>query len=273
MSDSTTYTPPSPVNLGSESSLSNWVGPYVTDMLGMGYAVGTQPYQSYAGPLTAGASDLQQQAFTGIASLDPNAGSFTPGSFTDEGVASTYMNPYVQQALNPTLDEMQRQAEIRRMSDASRLTQAGAFGGSRQAIIESELNRALMDDITGATYKAYADAYDKGANQYNTEQNLGLRSTMQNYGNTMDYYNNLMNLGGTQRGIEAEGIAADYAQFQEERDFPYQQVQYMQSLLQGLPLEAQTQVYSDVDPLSAGIGTAGGILGLLQGLGIIDGGN
>ena len=47
---------------GRESSLSSWAGPYVTDMLGMGKAIGTQPYQAYTGPLTAGASDLQQTA-------------------------------------------------------------------------------------------------------------------------------------------------------------------------------------------------------------------
>ena len=50
--------------------------------------------------------------------------------------------------------------------------------------------------------------------------------------------------GAEQRGIESEGMAADYAQFKEERDYPYKQVQYMQSLLQGLPLEAQTTSYN-----------------------------
>ena len=47
-------------------------------------------------------------------------------------------------------------------------------------------------------------------------------------------------MGATQRGIESEGITADRLQFEEERDFPYKQVQYMQSLLQGLPIEAQS---------------------------------
>ena len=43
-------------SLGFESSLSSWAGPYVTDMLGRGRAVASQPYQSYSGPLTAGGS-------------------------------------------------------------------------------------------------------------------------------------------------------------------------------------------------------------------------
>jgi hypothetical protein len=45
--------------IGKESSLSNWAGPYVTDMLGQGQALADMPYEAYEGPLTAGASDLQ----------------------------------------------------------------------------------------------------------------------------------------------------------------------------------------------------------------------
>jgi hypothetical protein len=48
---------------GTESNLSNWAGDYVTDMLGKGKALSEMPYQEYGGPLTAGASNLQNQAF------------------------------------------------------------------------------------------------------------------------------------------------------------------------------------------------------------------
>jgi len=54
---------------GTESSLSNWAGPYVTNMLGMGQALAQSPYQAYTGPLTAGPTAGQQAAFQGIANL------------------------------------------------------------------------------------------------------------------------------------------------------------------------------------------------------------
>ena len=54
---------------GTESNLSNWAGEYVTDMLGKGRALSEMPYQEYGGPLTAGASGLQQQAFGTAANL------------------------------------------------------------------------------------------------------------------------------------------------------------------------------------------------------------
>jgi hypothetical protein len=52
--------------------------------------------------------------------------------------------------------------------------------------------------------------------------------------------------GGQQRGIESEGIAADKAQFEEARANPYKMVQFQQSLLQGLPLAAQS--YQGISP-------------------------
>ena len=70
-------------------------------------------------------------------------------------------------------------------------------------------------------------------------------------------------VGDIQRNIEKEGIAADKAQFEEERDYPYRQVQYMQSLLKGLPIAAQSYNYAQPSGLSNLIG-AGGIIDLLR---------
>jgi hypothetical protein len=72
------------------------------------------------------------------------------------------------------------------------------------------------------------------------------------------------NLGAQERAIQQEGITADLAQFEEERDFPYKQVQYQQSLLQGLPIAAQQRSYQEESNLSKFLGGAGGILGLFD---------
>jgi len=237
-------------------------------MLGKGQALSETPYQAYMGPLTAGTSDLQNQAFQGVAglALPQNMGGYTPQSFTSAGTAQQYMNPYLQASLDPQLNEARRQAEISRMGDAARLTKAGAYGGSRQAIMESELNRNLMGkqaDITGIGYNT---AYDKAANQFNTEQGRAMEAQ----GLTNQYglaaLGKQAELGGVQRGIEGEGIAADYGQFKEERDYPYKQVQYQQSLLQGLPLATQSYSYQQPNPISSAGGTAGGLTALLKSL-------
>ena len=271
----TTPTIPDPLagqQLSTESSLSNWAGPYVTDMLGKGQALSETPYQAYMGPLTAGASDLQNQAFQGVAglTLPTTMGGYTPQSFTSEGTAQQYMNPYLQASLNPQLDEARRQAQITRMGDAGRLTKAGAYGGSRQAIMESELNRNLMSKQADITGQGYNTAYDKAMQQFNAEQNLGMnaQNLTNQYG--LNALTKQAELGGVQRGIEGEGIAADYNQFKEERDYPYKQVQYQQSLLQGLPLATQSYSYQQPTAISNIAGTAGGISSLLKTPGVSD---
>jgi len=255
-------TTPAAKQTGTESSLSNWVGPYVTDMLGKGQALGNEGYQAYTGPLTAGESDLQTNAFSGLAGLavpTEEMGAFTPTSFNTEGTAQQYMNPYLMNALNPQIDAARRQAEIQRVANAGRLTKAGAFGGSRQGVMEAEGNRGLLDRIAGITGTGYANAYDKAMGQFNTEQNMGMKAQDMTNQYGLGTLIKQADLGNTQRGIEGEGIAADKAQFEEERDFPYKQVQYLQSLLQGLPLAAQNYTYTQPTGLSEALGSASGL--------------
>jgi hypothetical protein len=254
---------------GSSDALAQYAGPYVTDMLGRGAALADQPYYAYEGPLTAGESALQAQAFQGLAGLaaPDTMGAYAPGSFTEEGTAQTYMNPYLQQVLDPQLDELRRQAEISRTQQAGKLTRAGAFGGSRQQLAESELTRNLLDKMAGVTGKTYADAFNRAQDQFNIEQKMGQQA--QNLANQygLEALAAQQRGGDIQRGIEQEGIFADRLQFEEERDFPYKQVQYMQSLLQGLPLEAQQISYAQPSTASNLMGGAGGILELLELLG------
>lgn len=254
--------------IGTESSLSNWVGPYVTDMLGKGKALGEQPYQAYGGPLTAGSSDLQNKAFGGIGSLNiptSSMGAFNPTSFTG-GIAQQYMNPYIMSALQPQIDEARRQSEIDRVANSSRLTQSGAFGGSRQAIMDSENQRNLQQNLAGITGAGYSDAYDKAMNQYNVQQ--GREQTAQ--GETNKYglaaIQKLYDMGSQKRGIESEGVAADMAQFKEERDYPYKQVQYMQSLLQDLPIGTTSTIYQQPTAMQRGADTSQSTMNFLSGL-------
>ena len=241
---------------GTESSLSNWAGDYVTDMLGQGKALGNQAYQSYQGPLSAGESGLQQQAFTGIGNLQAPT-NMGVNAFTAAD-AQAGMNPYLMSALNPQLEEARRQSEISRVANAGRMTQAGAFGGSRQALMDMENQRNLETNLADITGKGYASAYDRAQQQFNTQQDRNMKAQNQANEYGFDVFGVQEAAGGSRRDIESQGMGADYAQFREERDYPYKQVQYMQSLLQGLPLEAQSFAYSQPSTATnVASGTAG----------------
>ena len=76
--------------------------------------------------------------------------------------------------------------------------------------------------------------------------------------------------GAEQRGIESEGVAADYAQFREERDYPFKQVDFQKGLLSNLPIQQTTTQYADPSTLQkfgAGASEVLTILDLLSNLG------
>jgi len=266
--------------------LADWAAPYITNYLGQAQAQAQQPYQTYGGPLTAGPSQLQSNLFGGLANLSvpsnlgqsfSSAGAYqapntnmnmgvqpigTGGSgltngndagasapFTSAGapgIASQYMNPYLQSVLDPQLAELRRQNDITNMNTNAKLTGAGAFGGSRQAIMNSENNRNLMQVMNNTVGTGYANAYDKAMQQFNTEQ-----------GQSKDLVNMLGQQGAVQQGINQAGTAADLAEFEKQRQYPYQQIQFQRDMISGLPVSSVTNTPGQL----SGIGS------ILQGLG------
>jgi len=295
--------------LGRSSSLSPWAGPYVTDMLGKGKALAEEPYQAFTGELVAGPSQLQSNAFQGLAGLAvPQAtmsGTFsgtpytppTSDSLLNAGMPSqdqsynsfalspvdglpsqplgtgvmgamgmqpqqpnmiqNYMNPYLETALAPQYAQAQRDYQKAQRDLQGRYSQAGAYGGSRQGVAEGELMSGALQNLSAITGRGYEQAYDKAVDQFTKDREYGLGALK-----------DMADMGATQRQIEQQGISADLAQFESERDDPFKKVQYMQSLLQGLPISTQDYEYTEPSGLSNFMGGAGGILGLLDTIGL-----
>lgn len=265
------------VGSSSTSTLSEWVGPYVTDMLGKAEALSKRPYEVYQGPVTAGESALQSKVFQGLGSLTfpsqlgksftsaqtpavPSATAGVPAA-TTESVATQYMNPYLQAVLAPQLAELRRQAGISQMEQAGRAAQAGAFGGSRYGLMEAEGQRNLMQQMNKAIGEGYASAYDRGLAQFNTEQQQA--KTLADM---------IASQGAMQRGIEQEGITADYNEFLAQRDYPTKQVQFLQSMLQGLPISTVSTTpapQTGLGNLASTVGSLGTIYDLLAKMKVI----
>ena len=266
----------------SESTISSWAGPYVTNMLGKAQAIANEPYQVYQGPMTAGESGLQSKVFQGLGNLTfpgnlggsfssagayqlPNMNAAAPSTAAGgaapagpTGIASQYMNPYLQAVLDPQMAELRRQNDITNMNTNAKFTSAGAFGGGRNAIMNAENNRNMMQEMNKTVGQGYANAYDKAMGQFNTEQ--GQAKTLAE----------LMGQAGTaQRGIEQEGITADYNEFLAQRDNPQKQVQFLQSMLQGLPISNVSNIPQSQTGAQQFFGTAADVTALLTKLGVI----
>lgn len=234
--------------IGEESSLSSWAGPYVTNMLGRGAALSNTPYTAYEGPLTAGPSALQTQAFQGLGALNIP----TSGSFTAPGTAATYMSPFLEGALAPQVAAARRQAEISAQNLQTQYGKAGAYGGSRQGVAEAELQRGLLDRLDSIYGTGYEKAFQRAQDQFNTEQRYGLDALREQLAG-----------GKEERAIEQQGVLADIAQFEQERDYPMQQFKFMQSLLgSGVPLETQTYSYYEPTGLQSLLSGATDVAGI-----------
>lgn len=267
-----------PLGTNTSQGLSTWAGPYVADYLGKGAAVANAPYQAYTGPLTAGPSDLQEQQFAGLSSLaqtgyDPN--SFNAGKF-DVSAAQSYMNPYIKNALEPQLAELQRQGKIQNLANQAQFTKQGVFGGSGSVLAQTEGQRNVLDKMNTLLGQGYSTAYDKAQSAFTSDAQRALdaqKAEEQSRQYSSDFglksLQNLGTAGETQRGIEQAGITADKAQFEEQRDYPAKMVQYQKDLMQGLPIQTtQGGVnQTDISNLSSQIQGLLSLYSTLAGLG------
>lgn len=270
----------------SQSTLAPNFASYVYNMLGRAEGLANLPYQQFTGQRFAGASPLQQQAFQGFGGLGPSttgqAGvdaaqtalsglrSLTP---TTLGSVESYMNPYVQNVVDIQAREARRQADISRQAEQARLAQAGAYGGSRQAIMEAERQRNLGQQIGDIQERGLQSAYDRALQQRQQEGQLGIQGLQsqltgaqtlgglgqQQFNQGLQGLQAQLDAGGQQRQIAQQPLDFGYQQFQESMRHPYQQTTYMQSMLQGLPLTARPYE-SGQDSMSAMLG--GGLSGL-----------
>ena len=265
---------------GQESSLSSWAGDYVTGMLSKGQALADLGYEEgnfgYEGDLTAGTSILEDQANVGFLDLNnPYAGDsvtksmgsegFNVGSVADEDFnIEPYMNPYTQQVIDRTAADMNRQNQMQALQDRATMTNAGAFGGSRDALMRAERAANLTRGIGDMSAGQRQQAYDRAIQQFNQEQDRGM--TAQEKANLygLDALAAQAKAGETMRQVEQDKLSAQYGQFREQRDFPFKQVQYMQSLLQGLPLAAQSYTYTEPSKLDELLGGKAGLDQLLD---------
>jgi len=210
---------------------------------------------------------------------------------TNPYAMQAYMSPYMQNVVDIQQREAQRQADIARTGRNAQAVQAGAFGGSRQAITdaEAERNLALQKGDIQATGLQSAFQQAQQAQQYGANLGLqGMQAGMQGvgagigaqqagYGQAMSGAQNLANLGqqqlGAQQGIynlqnvtgaqqqalEQQKINQAMQDYANAQQYPLMQLGTMSNMLRGLPMQAQTtqQYAAAPNAMTQAIGAAG----------------
>ena len=310
------------------SNIPEYARPYVEQMLGAGQKeifntdaagnpTGIKPYQPFSNDPSsyfAGFSPMQQQAQqqaqnmqvtpeTGLASGIAGAAGvgalgtqYNPmGAYSQQfgqQQADQYMNPYMQNVVNIQQQAAQRQADIARTGRNAQATQAGAFGGARQAITDAEANRALADQQGAIQAQGLNTAFSQAQQQFNADQAANLQAQQANIG--QQQFGAGLGMQGLQTGLQAAGqlgqlgqnvygqqmginqlqnqYGAQQQQFQQgilnqqiqdyatAQQYPMMQLANMNALTRGLPMQsATTQVYQAAPSTAsqlAGLGTA-----------------
>jgi hypothetical protein len=184
-----------------------------------GNITGFQPFQSYSqyararggsGETVAGFTPMQARAMqgigqyqlpgqtaaasdiTGTATLGSiqagrgympgmfGTGDVGTGSFIYPGMAQAYMSPYQQAATDVEKRELARQSAIEGQRQQAQAVQAGAFGGSRQGLVEAERQRNLMQQMGDIQARGGQSAFQQAQQQFNAEQQAGLQAQLAN---------------------------------------------------------------------------------------------
>ena len=117
-----------------------------------------QPFVPYTGPRVAGFSPDQLRQFEATRQLTEEALGYQPlAGIAELAEAPTpsllgadiaaYQSPFQRQVTDIALGDIRREAELARQAAQERAIGAGAFGGSRSAILEAEATRPYAEQI------------------------------------------------------------------------------------------------------------------------------
>ena len=303
--------------------------PMVKEMAQRAVAQGTAGYTPYGGNRIAGFDPLQLSSQQAVANLGPaqqlapatqfaaqagqTAGNFNyipqqfqtqavgTGSFTQPGLAGLYMSPYVQNVIDIQNREAQRQADISNQQQQAQAVKSGAYGGSRQAILQAEAERNLAQQKGDIQQKGMQAAYEQAQNLYGTEAaralqaqqanqqqaleaqrlaeqsrqygaNMGLQGIQtqlqaaqqlgalgqEQFGMQKDIINALSTAGAQRQAMEQQRMAQDYQDFLTQKQYPDQQIAFLNEMLKGIPQQTTKALYEAPPSLTSQLAGLGG---------------
>ena len=325
------------------SNIPAWAQKYATDLLGFGAAL-TYPkinpatgkletgFTPYGGELVAQPSPLQERAygdisqmqvapqlgqatgFTGLAALqaqdlaqyDPlRQQQYYRSPFERPRQLGRYMSPYMQgvveQQKQQAVQDYARQIPGLRATSA----RAGALGGTRQALVESEAQRNLQNQLQGIQATGLQNAYQQAVQQAAQDAQLraqyGLSGTQlaeqsrqfgaglglqgleqqrlaakqladiggQQFEQQKGIAQAQLGAGAQQQALKQQMLASNYQRFIDEMSYPYKQLEFFSNLLRGMPAGDTTRsLYTQGPNVTSQLyGLTGGLGGLFGSFG------
>jgi hypothetical protein len=290
--------PPPPQTVTQQTSnIPEYFQPYLERLFERAESVTTEPFQRYEGQRLATTTPQQQAAYQGVEEM---VGGYKPyiatadflttqaaQQSTDPTAIASRMSPYQQAVVDIQKREALRDANKLQQQIGASAVGAGAFGGSRQALAETELARQTGQRLADIQAVGSQQAFQQAMNQLSADraaslaagqQFAGLGAQQQQLG--LAGLGALETVGGTQQAQQQKALDIAYEDFARETTYPQQQLQEMSSVLRGFNLPVSTYTTSQAQQApptfgqqAAGLGLGAlGIYGAGKGVGLFAGG-
>jgi hypothetical protein len=254
--------------------------------------IAQQPFIPYTGPMVAGFSPDQLRQFQATRGIFESGMAFDPtkglqtlaqeqrptvapvGSLLSADIGA-YQSPYQQQVIDATMQDIQRQADIARSGAQERAIRAGAFGGSRSAILEAESQRPFAEVMA----RTAAEQRERGYGQAlrSAESDIARQMQMAQFapqfelqarqqqagllgglaGQQLQGLGLLGGIGQQQQALQQQAIGAQRGEFQRALAYPQQQLGLLATGVSGVqPTITETGGYkpSGLEKFQAGLG-------------------
>jgi hypothetical protein len=206
---------------------------------------------------------------------------------TDPTAMQGYMSPYMQNVVDYQKSQALRDFQIGQPMRQAQAVGKGAFGGSRQALVDAEAQRSLGSQLQGITATGSQKAFEDAQRQQQFGAQLGLQglqtglqgfqtglqgygqmgqaaSTLgglgaQQFGAQKDIINLQSQMGAQQQALEQNKINQAIQDYAIQQQYPMMQLGFLSNMLRGLPMQSQTTQLYQAQPsaLQQGIGLTG----------------
>ena len=217
------------------------------NMVGAAQEVANENYIPYTDPRMAGFNQTQQNAMQqgigmgGISSLQGQAAYDTATGAAggpSQSQIQSYMNPYMTQVADVAAQKMRDESLMQKNRNAASAAQSGGLNSTRFGVQEAERQNNLTTGIGDLYAKAQAESYKQGVGsaQFNQEQQLKgaigmgtLAQQQQNLG--FGDVQNQLGIGQLSQGQNQQALDLAYQQFQEEKMYPKDQLNFMAGIM------------------------------------------
>lgn len=279
---------PDPKLVISGTEIPEWVSAGGQKLFQQAASLAESPYPLFTGPriasydgskltaeerqaaqmLTEGATSYQpyiDESYARSLQLGQGYNPMTAEQLTGQQFSLEEAQPYIdmyQRAMDPAVEEIQRQLDRKLIADRAKAVGSGAFGGSRAYIGEIESAgeaarsaaalraQAGAEGLSFAAQQREADRAARfGAEQakrgaYETEEASRISAAQQIgqfapvlQGLQQQAASGLLSAGEAKRTLDQMALDLAYADYVEQREYPFQMVNYALGALKGVPYE------------------------------------